>query len=134
MKRNTFEKTARACRCWSALRLRGRSDEGVGFVLDLTDRKRAEAAIRESDARMRLILDTALNSVITIDERGVITAWNAQAERMFGWGYDEAVGRSIEELLIPADVHAPSEQPGWPPSRLAPQSPDRDHGSPPGRQ
>ena len=79
----------------------GTSDQGVAFVLDLTERRRADEAVRESDARMRLILDTALNSVITIDERGVITAWNAQAERMFGWGYDEAVGRSIAELLIP---------------------------------
>jgi PAS domain S-box-containing protein len=60
-----------------------------------------DASARENDARMRLILDTALDSVITIDERGVITAWNAQAERMFGRRYDEAVGRGIAELLIP---------------------------------
>jgi PAS domain S-box-containing protein len=79
----------------------GSSDEGVAFVLDLSDRESADAAVRESDARLRLILDTALDSVMTIDERGVVTAWNAQAERMFGWGYDEAVGRRIAELLIP---------------------------------
>jgi PAS domain S-box-containing protein len=79
----------------------GTSDQGVAFVLDLTERQRADEAVRESAARMRLILDTALDSVITMDERGVITAWNAQAERMFGWRYDEAVGRRIAELLIP---------------------------------
>jgi PAS domain S-box-containing protein len=77
------------------------SDQGVAFVLDLTERKSADAAARESDARIRLILDTALHSVITMDERGVIKAWNAQAELMFGWRHDEAVGRRIAELLIP---------------------------------
>jgi PAS domain S-box-containing protein len=38
---------------------------------------------------------------MTIDERGVITEWNAQSERMFGWRYDEAVGRRTSELIIP---------------------------------
>jgi PAS domain S-box-containing protein len=74
--------------------------------LQIAAREKAEAAarefaVREGDARLRLILDTALDSVITIDERGVITAWNAQAERMFGWGSDEAAGRRIAEILIP---------------------------------
>ena len=40
----------------------GTSDQGVAFVLDLTERQRADEAVRESDARMRLILDTALDS------------------------------------------------------------------------
>ena len=87
----------------------GSSDEGVAFVLDLTDRKSADEAVRESEARMRLILDTALDSVITIDERGVVTAWNAQAERMFGWRYHEAVGLRIAELLIPPRHRAAHE-------------------------
>jgi PAS domain S-box-containing protein len=36
-----------------------------------------------------------------MDERGTVTEWNAQAETMFGWRRDEAVGRSLAELLIP---------------------------------
>jgi PAS domain S-box-containing protein len=79
----------------------GSSDEGVAFVLDLTDRKKADEALRESEARTRLIVDTALDAVMTIDEQGFVMEWNAQAERMFGWRYDEAVGRRVSELLIP---------------------------------
>ena len=84
-----------------------RNGEGkvIGFARtwhDLTERKRAEEALRESEARTRLIVDTALDSVMTIDERGVITEWNAESERMFGWRHDEAVGRLVSELLIPA--------------------------------
>ena len=82
----------------------GKSDEGVAFVLDLTDRKRADEAVREGEARTRLILETALDAVVTMDEQGIVKEWNAQSERMFGWRYDEAVGRRLSELLRPGIV------------------------------
>jgi PAS domain S-box-containing protein len=92
-----------------AASLEERSDEGVAFVLDLADRKKADEALRESEARTRLIIDTALDAVMTMDEQGFITEWNAQAERIFGWRYDEAVGRRISELLIPLRYRAAHE-------------------------
>jgi PAS domain S-box-containing protein len=79
----------------------GKSGEGVAFVLDLTDRKRADEAVREGEARTGLILDTALDAVVTMDEQGIVKEWNAQSERMFGWRYDEAAGRRMSELMIP---------------------------------
>ena len=47
---------------------------------DITERKRAEAELRESERRMRLIIDTALDAVIAINSQGEITEWNPQAE------------------------------------------------------
>ena len=57
--------------------------------------------IKDRDTKMRRIIDSALDAVLSMDERGRVTEWNAQAETMFGWTRDEAVGRTLSELLIP---------------------------------
>ena len=57
--------------------------------------------LQERDTKTRRIIDSALDAVLSIDERGSITEWNAQAEAMFGWRRDEAVGGTLSELLIP---------------------------------
>jgi PAS domain S-box-containing protein len=48
-----------------------------------------------------LILDRAHNGVVSMDERGVVTYWNPSAERMFGLGRENAIGRTVAELIIP---------------------------------
>jgi PAS domain S-box-containing protein len=57
--------------------------------------------LQDRDTKTRRIIDSALDAVLSIDERGKITEWNAQAETMFGWKRDEAVARTLSELLIP---------------------------------
>lgn len=57
--------------------------------------------LQERDTKTRRIIDSALDAVLSIDERGRVTEWNAQAETMFGWSRAEAVGRTLSELLIP---------------------------------
>jgi PAS domain S-box-containing protein len=61
----------------------------------------AEAEARESDARIRLIINTALDAVIVIDAGGQITDWNPQAEGTFGWKREEALGQSLADTIIP---------------------------------
>lgn len=72
------------------------------FVRDITDRKRAEAEIRASEEQTRLIIETALDAVITIDETGCITGWNPHAERTFGWTGAEVLGQPVADVIIPA--------------------------------
>jgi PAS domain S-box-containing protein len=67
------------------------------------ERKRAEAALRENEARTRLILNTALDAVVTIDSSGTITGWNPQAEAIFGWSFAEALGRRLSDAIIPLE-------------------------------
>jgi PAS domain S-box-containing protein len=57
--------------------------------------------LQERDTKTQRIIDSALDAVLSIDERGNVTEWNAQAEQMFGWKRDEAVGRTLSEMLIP---------------------------------
>ena len=78
--------------------------EILGFLAihqDITERKLSEEALRESDARTRLILETAIDGFITIDSLSVITEWNPQAAQIFGWTREEAVGRDLADLIIP---------------------------------
>ncbi len=65
------------------------------------ERRQALAQLAESEARARLIVDTAHDAFVGIDSSGRIVAWNAQAERTFGWTRAEAVGRSLAETIIP---------------------------------
>jgi PAS domain S-box-containing protein len=54
-----------------------------------------------SEARLRAIIDAALDAVVTTDARSVITGWSAQAETLFGWTAEEAMGRGLGETIIP---------------------------------
>lgn len=61
----------------------------------------AEAALRESEAKTRVILETALDAVVGMDATGHITEWNAQAEAIFGWTRAEAIGLALAQAIIP---------------------------------
>ena len=80
----------------------------LGLAIDVSDWKRADAAVRENEQRTRLIIDTALDAVITMDSEGLISGWNAQAESMFGYSRAEAMGQVLADTIIPAtyrDAH-----------------------------
>ena len=65
------------------------------------ERRAALARLADSEARARLIVDTAHDAFIGIDTNGRIVTWNTQAEAIFGWTRDEALGRDMAETLIP---------------------------------
>lgn len=75
----------------------------LGITLDLTERLRAEQAALERAQRLRAILETAVEGIISIDEQGVIESANPAALSMFGYTSDELVGRNVS-LLMPSPV------------------------------
>ena len=78
----------------------------MATIHDITKRKQAEEALvrqsaelLESEARMRAIVDTAVDGIIVIDERGMIDRFNAAAEKMFGYTETQVLGKNVSMLM-----------------------------------
>jgi PAS domain S-box-containing protein len=80
-----------------------------GVSRDITERKLAEMALRNSEERTRLIVDTARDAFVGMDSSGLITDWNRQAELTFGWSREEAIGQPLGDIIVPPqfrDAHS----------------------------
>jgi two-component system sensor kinase FixL len=71
----------------------------VGIIHDLTVTKWAENALREREARLRSILDTVPDAIITIDEKGIVESFSPAAVRLFGYSEREVLGKNINMLM-----------------------------------
>lgn len=69
------------------------------------DQEKAEKELKESEEKLRKILHNAIDAVITIDSRGVVKDWNLQAEAIFGYTAEEAIGKTLTETIIPTQHH-----------------------------
>ncbi len=83
-----------------------RNEEGniTGAVLvfrDVSERRRAEEGLRESEARKSAMLNSALDAIVTMDHEGKVVDFNPAAESTFGYQREEAVGKPMDQLIIP---------------------------------
>ena len=72
----------------------------------VVERQRHAAALAASEEHARRVVEAASGAYVSIDDHGVITAWNAAAEKTFGWTREEAVGRLLRETIIPERYRA----------------------------
>lgn len=89
---------------WFDARLFAEDGEFVGLLCtgrDITERLFAESALRESNERLRSILQTAADAIITIDQRGVIDSINSATTDLFGYTQDELIGENVKMLMPP---------------------------------
>ncbi len=95
--------------CWSAISGKpifdhaGRFAGYRGVGRDITERKRAEQALRESRQRVALHMQQTPLGVVECDLDLKITAWNPAAERILGWRAEEMIGQSVLGAIVPAD-------------------------------
>jgi len=86
---------------WFELRIQP-APEGI-FVLsvDITERKQLENSLRTSEEMFRAMSTSAMDAIILLANTGEITYWNPAAERIFGYTHEEAVGKKMDDLIIP---------------------------------
>lgn len=77
----------------------------VGTLTDITARKRAEDALRDSEERIRAVVDNVVDGIITIDEDGIIESVNPAVTRIFGFAREELLGRNVH-MLMPEPHHS----------------------------
>jgi PAS domain S-box-containing protein len=82
-----------------------------GFLLDITERKMAEQALRDSEAELgrqkayyQELHELSPVAIVTLDPDEVVLSWNPAAEKLFGFTRDEAVGRPLDDLLFPTEA------------------------------
>lgn len=85
-------------------------DEGgsvIGFVAaitDISDRKLIEDAMRASEQRLRLVIDSALDyAIITLDDKGIVTSWSSGAKQLTGFDEADALHQHVRMLYTPED-------------------------------
>jgi PAS domain S-box-containing protein len=87
---------------YSASPIKNQAGEIVGalsMIIDITERKRAERALRESEERYRVVAETATDVIITIDEDSKILFANGAVEKVFGYAVSELLGEQITMLM-----------------------------------
>jgi PAS domain S-box-containing protein len=82
-----------------------RDDEGTpthvqGFMIDITDQTAAAAEIRRQKQYFESLVEISPAAVVTMDVDERVTGWNPAAERLFGFGVEEAVGQPIDDLIL----------------------------------
>lgn len=77
--------------CFAHIRLREETGQ----------RMLAQRALQDSENKLRRIIDSSLDAVVSVDGAGLTQEWNLQAERMFGYTREEALGMPLADLIIP---------------------------------
>jgi two-component system CheB/CheR fusion protein len=79
--------------------------DGVALTFDdITARRQAEAQLRASEERFRLLIDSAVDyAIFTMTAGGRVDSWNSGAERLFGYTADEIIGHDVAVLFTPED-------------------------------
>jgi len=77
----------------------GKITGAATIIRDISQRKKAEAALLDESRRMEAVVETAVDAIVTIDERGLIESANAATERLFGYPRREMVGRNVRMLM-----------------------------------
>jgi len=88
-------------------------DYEIGFLRstasllgEAIERARTEQALRKSESRLRQLVASALDPVISFDRAGIVIEWNPQAEETFGLAARDVVGRALPEAIFPPRLQA----------------------------
>jgi len=78
----------------------GNRTGSVAIIRDISERKKAEEALRESDERFRSLIEQANDAIFFVNGIGTIQFWNRQAEELYGYTADEVLGKP-HSIIVP---------------------------------
>lgn len=76
-------------------------DQFLHYAVDVTERKKMEEALRESQDQFQAITFAANDAIIMIDDQGHATYWNRAAHEIFGFSGEEVLGKELTEFIVP---------------------------------
>ena len=79
----------------------GRFQQTHCIFKDITERRRIAEALRQSEAQLRALTESAKDAIIIMDHAGRVSYWNPAAEQIFGYTKDEAIGANLHRLIAP---------------------------------
>ncbi|MFH2093363.1 MAG: PAS domain S-box protein [Pseudomonadota bacterium] len=79
----------------------------IGVITDITHRIDAEKAIKNSQEKFKKISELANDAIIQMNDKGRIIFWNAAAEKIFGYPWEEVNGKDLHQLLVPSRYLTP---------------------------
>jgi len=89
----------------------GERNARLVVATDISERKRIEADLRRSEERSRLMIESVVDyAILTLDPQGIVTSWNAGAERIKGYRAEEIIGKHFSQFYSPAEVQAGKPQ------------------------
>lgn len=83
---------------WAATRLNG-----------LDSIRRTEHALLATETQARAVIEASPDAFVRLDENGIVTEWSGQAEALFGWTREEAIGNLLADMIIPDELRRAHE-------------------------
>ncbi|MBN2613470.1 MAG: PAS domain S-box protein [Bacteroidales bacterium] len=82
----------------SVIKDSGGKPRSMGQLIDITESKKSEIALKESESRLRSFIDESSEGIVIINEEGVIEEWNKSAEKTIGIGRNQAINKKWWDL------------------------------------
>ncbi|MHC4880705.1 MAG: PAS domain S-box protein [Planctomycetota bacterium] len=79
----------------------GRQWGAISTVADITDQVQIRDQATEQQKQLQELVQSSLDGIIFCDEYGMVSLWNRQAEHILGWTAEEAIGRRLDQLIVP---------------------------------
>ncbi len=79
----------------------GQVTHHIGLVEDISEQRRAQAALLESTERLQAVLNAAVDGIVLIDTAGTVQLMNPAVEAMFGYKPEEVLGQNVKMLMPP---------------------------------
>lgn len=83
----------------------GRITGHFGVQREVTENRKAQMALKESESKLRAITDSAQDAIVMMNPDGKVSFWNPAAEEIFGYKAEEIIGKNLHELIAPIRYH-----------------------------